>query len=161
MSLTIGTYGQSDEAEVVDLSVRAWTPVFEKLQPAVQPYVYQAFYPRGWRTRQTADIRAFLADEGERAFVAREGGRIVGWAGIRLHDEDRMGELYIIAVDPAHQKRGVAGALMRHALAAMREAGMTIAMVETGDDPGHAPSRAAYEGMGFERWPIARYFREL
>jgi hypothetical protein len=33
--------------------------------------------------------------------------------------------------------------------------------VETGDDPGHAPARAAYERTGFERWPVARYFREL
>ena len=43
----------------------------------------------------------------------------------------------------------------------MRSAGMQIVMVETGDDPGHAASRATYESIGFERWPVARYFREL
>jgi RimJ/RimL family protein N-acetyltransferase len=43
----------------------------------------------------------------------------------------------------------------------MSRSGMRIAMVETGDDPGHAPSRAAYEAAGFERWPVARYFRKL
>ena len=36
----------------------------------------------------------------------------------------------------------------------MRGAGMEIVMVETGDDPSHAPSRAAYERAGFERWPV-------
>ena len=40
-----------------------------------------------------------------------------------------------------------------------KEAGMKIMMVETGDDPGHKPSRSAYESMGFTRWPVARYFR--
>jgi ribosomal protein S18 acetylase RimI-like enzyme len=86
---------------------------------------------------------------------------VLGWVGARLHLEDRMGEIYILAVDPDHQRRGVASALMEHAMAAMREAGMEIVMVETGDDPGHAPSRATYEQAGFERWPVARYFREL
>jgi hypothetical protein len=28
-------------------------------------------------------------------------------------------------------------------------------------DPGHAASRASYEAVGFERWPVARYFKAL
>jgi RimJ/RimL family protein N-acetyltransferase len=42
-----------------------------------------------------------------------------------------------------------------------RDAGMDMVMVETGGDPGHAPARAVYEKAGFERWPVARYFKEL
>jgi hypothetical protein len=38
---------------------------------------------------------------------------------------------------------------------------MTMVMVETGGDPGHAPARGAYEAAGFERWPVARYFKAL
>jgi ribosomal protein S18 acetylase RimI-like enzyme len=72
-----------------------------------------------------------------------------------------MGEIYIIAVDPEQQRRGVASALMDHAMSQMRQAGMDIVMVETGDDPGHAASRATYERAGFQRWPVARYFLEL
>lgn len=34
-------------------------------------------------------------------------------------------------------------------------------MVETGDDPGHAPARSAYEAQGFERRPVARYLEDL
>jgi len=58
-----------------------------------------------------------------------------------------MGEIHILAVD--------------HAMAGMRQAGMAIVLVETGDDPGHARSRATYEHASFERWPVARYFRKL
>ena len=50
---------------------------------------------------------------------------------------------------------------MQDAFDRLKNAGMKIVMVETGDDPGHASSRATYEKVGFERWPVARYFREL
>jgi hypothetical protein len=38
---------------------------------------------------------------------------------------------------------------------------MAMVMVETGGDPGHAAARASYEAAGFERWPVARYFKSL
>ena len=38
---------------------------------------------------------------------------------------------------------------------------MAMVMVETGGDLGHAPARATYEGLGFQRWPVARYFKDL
>ena len=72
-----------------------------------------------------------------------------------------VGEIYILAVDPAYQRQGVATTLMQFAMGKMREAGMAIVMVETGDDPGHSSSRATYENAGFDRWPVARYFRKL
>ena len=154
-------YSPDHEAAVLALSLQAWTPVFEKLEPAVPAYVYQAFYPAGWRPRQTADIEAFLRADGVLAWLAVEGGSVLGWVGTRLHPVDSMGEIYIVAVDPNHQRRGIATALMDHAFGEIRRAGMKIVMVETGDDPGHAASRATYERIGFERWPVARYFREL
>jgi hypothetical protein len=38
---------------------------------------------------------------------------------------------------------------------------MTVAMVETGGDPGHAPARHTYEKQGFRLFPVARYFKKL
>src|SRR5699024_4836768 len=54
-----------------------------------------------------------------------------------------------------------AGALLDHAQARAREAGMRMVMVETGDDPGHEPARRLYESAGYQRWPVARYFADL
>lgn len=161
MSIGIDSYRPADRDRVVALSMRAWAPVFEKLEPAVPAYVYKAFYPDGWEARQQADILDLLEQGGAEVLVARDGDAIVGWIGIRLHPKDNMGEIYILAVDPAAQRRGVARALMDAAMAKMREAGMAMVMVETGGDPGHSPSRATYESAGFERWPVARYFRRL
>lgn len=161
MAIVVERYGERQQEDVVALSVRAWAPVFAKLKQAVPGYVYDAFYPKGWEARQVTDIEALLRDEPEAVWVARDGERLVGWVGIRIHPKNSMGEIYILAVDPARQREGIATLLMETAFARMREAGMTMVMVETGGDSGHAASRATYEKVGFERWPVARYFREL
>jgi ribosomal protein S18 acetylase RimI-like enzyme len=161
MPLKIKAYERQYRQDVLALSLRAWAPVFDQLQKVVESYVYEAFYPNGWRTRQSKDIESFLDEDGHNVWVASDNGHIVGWVGVRLHDEDGMGEIYILAVDPGSQRQGVARLLMETAFHYLKESGMKIVMVETGDDPGHAPSRAAYESAGFERWPVARYFREI
>jgi GNAT superfamily N-acetyltransferase len=161
MTFTIETFTQSHHTQVLSLSLRAWTPVFAQMRQAVQPYVYENFYPNGWEARQTADIETFLRDEGDKVWVACVAENVVGWVGVRLHHEDKMGEIYILAVDPGHQRQGIAAALMQTAHTFMRDAGMAMIMVETGDDEGHKASRATYEKAGFVRWPVARYFRQL
>jgi GNAT superfamily N-acetyltransferase len=161
MPIEIIRFYPAIEHDILALSLRSWTPVFDKMVPAVPEYVYANFYPKGWEVRQTSDIQMFLRSEPENIWVAVDEGVPLGWIGIRLHPEDRMGELYILAVDPKYQRLGIAAALIDYAIAQIRTAGMQMVMVETGDDPGHAPSRAAYENAGFERWPVARYFREI
>lgn len=161
MSYVIEPYRAAQEDEVVALSIRSWGPVFPKMRAAVPDYVYDAFYPEGWEARQTDDVATLLRDEGVTTWVAVEDGAVIGYVGVRIHPEDSMGDIHIIAVDPAHQRKGVARALMETGFAFMREQGMSMAMVETGGDPGHAPSRATYEAAGFDRWPVARYFRKL
>jgi len=37
---------------VIRLSPRAWTPVFDSIQNAMNADVYQAFYPNHWRVSQ-------------------------------------------------------------------------------------------------------------
>lgn len=161
VTIEIIRYADRHREHILELSLRAWAPVFPQLADAVPSYVYRAFYPDGWEERQVADIGNFLQEEGRFAWVAIDQRTVVGWIGIRLHAADSMGEIYILAVDPDRQREGISTSLMNAAMDYMRTAGMEIVMVETGDDPGHAASRATYEHNGFERWPVARYFREL
>ncbi|WP_298046984.1 GNAT family N-acetyltransferase [uncultured Cardiobacterium sp.] len=154
-------YRAQDKNAVLALSLRAWQPVFAEMRRAVPAFVYHNFYPAGWEKRQLADLGTFLDEEAERVWLAWRGGQPVGWVGIRLHPEDNMGEIYVLAVDPACQRQGIGRHLMTHAFAAIRAAGMAMVMVETGDEAGHLPARAAYEAAGFQRWPVARYFKKL
>jgi GNAT superfamily N-acetyltransferase len=73
----------------------------------------------------------------------------------------KMGVVEMLAVDPEHQSGGLGTQLSMLAFDALREAGMHVAMVETGGDPGHAPARRTYEKAGCTLLPIARYFTVL
>jgi len=146
---------------VLKLTERAWEPVFPLMRDEIPNYVYEAFYPDGWQKRQLADVEATCLDQDTEMMIALTGGRVSGYLGLREHLEDSMGEIYIIAVDPDYQRQGVGAALMAYGFEWMRKRGLSMAMVETGGDLGHSPSRASYESAGFERYPVARYFRKL
>lgn len=161
MQVTIGAYDPELREQIIALSLRAWAPVFDGMKLAVPPFVYRSFYPNGWEDRQRTDVARFLDEEGERVRVAIANGRVLGWVGLRCHDEDRLGEIYMLAVEPGEQRKGIAQALIEHAEDTLRSAGMELVMVETGGDPGHAPARACYEKAGYDTWPVARYFRRL
>ncbi|OZE28362.1 GNAT family N-acetyltransferase [Rhodococcus sp. 05-2255-1e] len=151
----------SHRPEALDVALRAWEPVFPLLEDAVPSFVYRSFYPEGWRKRQKDDLTTVLAQEPENVDVALSGSALVGWVCTRIHPEDSMGEIYVLAVDPEWQRQGVGRMLMRHSTARAKSAGMHMVMVETGDDSGHTAARLAYESDGFERWPVARYFRDI
>ena len=161
MNIHIRPYSPEHCQAVLNLSLRAWQPVFAQMQPAVPSFVYTNFYPNGWEARQLSDLQAVLDGEPEHVWLACAGSEIAGWTAIRLHPEDRMGEIYILATAPEYQRQGVATLLMEHAFEQIRTAGMDMVMVETGGDPGHLAARQCYESAGFRPWPVARYFKPL
>jgi ribosomal protein S18 acetylase RimI-like enzyme len=158
--MKIDPYDDSNLEAIVELSLRAWAPVFESIANAMDPEVYREQHP-DWRKTQRKAVESTCADEGFHVWVALEGSTTAGFVALRLHAEDRMGEIYMIAVDPGFQRRGIARALTEHSLAWLKAAGMTTVMVETGGDPGHAPARRTYESAGFRLFPVARYFKKL
>jgi ribosomal protein S18 acetylase RimI-like enzyme len=160
MTLRIEPYADQLRGAVVELSLRAWEPVFASLRSTLDPAIYQALVP-DWRVSQQQAVEGVCAAEDNHVWVALDGAETVGFVAVKLHAEASMGEIYMLAVDPAAQGRGVGTALTDFALAWMQEAGMAIAMVETGGDPGHAPARRTYEKAGFGLLPIARYFKKL
>lgn len=169
MEVQIEPYNAHHLDAVIDLSLRAWAPVFDSIQNAMDAEIYQTFYPNQWRVSQQKAVEAVCAAEDTQTWVARvinpaessDARATVGFIALKLHSEDHMGEIYMVAVDPGYQRQGIGTALMEFAFDWMKEAGMSIAMVETGGDPGHAPARQAYEKMGFRLFPVARYFKKL
>lgn len=115
-------------------------------------FVHASSYPDGWEKRQYDDLARVLDAEPENVDIAMLDGVPVGWVCTRVHPEDQMGETHILAVDPAHRRHDIGRALNEHPYRRLREAGLRMAMVETGSDRGHAPARATYEAEGFVRW---------
>ncbi|NEP09444.1 MAG: GNAT family N-acetyltransferase [Symploca sp. SIO2C1] len=131
------------------------------MKNAIDPDVYQTFYPENWRVSQQKAVEDVCSAEDTHVWVAIDADSTVGFVAVKLHSEDKMGEIYMVAVDPDFQARGIGSALIKFALEWMKNAGMSIAMVETGGDPGHAPARHTYEKVGFRLFPVARYFKKL
>lgn len=161
LTMQIKPYDSRYLVAIVALSLRAWEPVFESIQNSIDAEVYQVFYPDGWRISQQQAVEAVCTAEDTKVWIATDTDSMLGFVAVKLDAESSMGEIYMIAVDPAFQGQGVGGRLIEFALARMKEAGMSVAMVETGSDPGHAPARHTYEKAGFGLFPVARYFKKL
>ncbi|HYF63692.1 MAG TPA: GNAT family N-acetyltransferase [Herpetosiphonaceae bacterium] len=161
MTVRIEPYAAEYHDAVIDLSLRAWAPVFASMEAMLHPLVFANFYPVSWRESQSQAVSAVCAAEDTHVWVALADATPAGFVAVKLHPADRIGEVYMIAVDPDFQRTGVASALMSFAVDWMTEAGMAVAMVETGGDPGHAPARRTYESLGFGQFPVARYYKPL
>ena len=146
---------------VVELSLRAWDPVFESIEEAMHPELYRRSYPDGWKASQADAIRDVCTSNDYEVYTASDGGSTLGFVVIKLDEATKAGEIYMIAVDPTHQCRGIASELTNFAVARMKAAGMEIAMVETGADPGHEAARKTYAKAGFHPWPAVKFFKYL
>ena len=98
--MRIEPYDGSKLDAIVRLSLRAWEPVFDSLREAMLPAVYRAFYRDDWRAAQRRAVEAVCADDAIHVWVASEDGSTAGFTALRLHPDDRMGEIYMITVDP-------------------------------------------------------------
>ena len=152
-------YQAGDQSDLVALSLRAWAPVFASLEQVLGSEIFLRLQP-DWRRRQESAVREVLAGSGGRTWVAETERGVVGFVAATLQSEG-VGEIQMLAVDPDDQNQGIGTALTGSATAWLRGSGATIAVVETGGDPGHAPARRVYEKAGYTLLPIARYLIAL
>ena len=146
---------------VVELSLRAWEPVFKSIEETMHPDLYSRSYPEGWRASQAKGVRDVCRSGDTEVYTANEDDQTLGFVAVKLDEFSKLGEMYMIAVDPDHQGKGIASELTEFAVRRMKEAGMEVAMVETGADPGHEPARNTYAKAGFHPWPAVKFFKYL
>lgn len=161
MRARIRPFDDRDGEAVVDLSLRAWAPVYASLERVWGSEIFGRLHP-DWRKDQRRTVEEVCAGKHGRVWVADVDGTAVGFVAVDVFDPKRsMGEISILAVDPDYRDSGVGTALTEFALDRLKEDGMKLAMVETGGDPGHAAARRTYEKAGFVLSPVARYFKNL
>jgi ribosomal protein S18 acetylase RimI-like enzyme len=151
---TIRPFDGLDVDDIVDLSLPAWAPVFASFEAMMGTELYGRVHP-DWRRDQAAAVRQALEDNA--TWVAEADGRVVGFVNVVFDEPGRSGEIYMIAVDPGIQRRGVGSLLTDKALDEMRARRIDLATVATGGDPGHAPARATYDKAGFTPVPQVWY----
>lgn len=160
MAANIRPFEDRDVDAVVAFSLRAWAPVFASVANVLGPAIFARLYP-DWEPAQAQAVKDVCTSHVGNVWVAETGAQVVGFVAIEFHQDGRTGEISMLAVDPDHQGHGVGTSLTEFALARIEDAGMTVAIVETGGDPGHAPARRTYEKAGYTLLPIARYFKAL
>jgi GNAT superfamily N-acetyltransferase len=155
----IRPYESSDLEAIVEFSLRAWEPIYDSFRRVLGDPIFFRLHP-DWRVVQADAVRSSCTSEERDVFVAVVDRRPVGFSAVALNAfHERMGVIDIIAVDPDHQRRGIATRLIDRSIDHMRKSGMDIVAVGTGGDDGHAPARAAYEAYGFTALPGVRYLK--
>jgi len=161
MDLHIRPIRDGDVEPVVRLSLLAWAPVFASFRQIFGPAVYSLYYPDSEASQRAVVERTCRGTVTNTVRVAEVAGAVAGFVAFTLDQETRIGEVLLLAVHPDYQNHGVGTALNAHALAEMKAAGMNLAQLLTGADPGHAPARRSYEKAGYTALPIVLYYQEL
>lgn len=161
MNLKIRPLITSDIYDLVELSLLAWEPVFTAWEQILGPKLYPiAIYP-DWRKSQKDVVEKGCSNENFTTWVAEQDGKVVGFIAYELNDNNKIGEIQLLAVHPEHQNHGLGTELNNFALEKLKEAGMKLAVVGTGGDEGHAPARKSYEKAGYTALPLVRYYKDI
>jgi GNAT superfamily N-acetyltransferase len=161
MQVQIRRASDDDTDTLASLAVLAWAPVFASFRQELGPTVYAILYP-DWERQQRAVVERMCNAGGETSvWMAETDGAVAGFIVYTLNHEELTGTVELLAVHPHHQNRGIGTALNRFALAQMKDAGMKLASVSTGGDPGHAPARRSYEKAGYTAFPNVWYYQAL
>jgi GNAT superfamily N-acetyltransferase len=161
MNLHVRPFRDDDIDDLVQLSLLAWVPVFISFERVLGTTIYKLIWP-DWETSQREGVESVCKDDEKyTTWVAELDGIVVGFLAYELNDENKNGEVMLLAVHPEYQNRGIGTELNIFALEKMKESGMKLAVVGTGGDPGHAPARRSYEKAGYTPLPLVRYYKDL
>jgi ribosomal protein S18 acetylase RimI-like enzyme len=142
----------ADVADCARFGLEAFRPVYAWWWRLYGDDLFHRLEP-DWEQAQTVDIRSEITRADAETWVFETAGRATGFLVLTL-DEQELGRIELLAVDPEMQRQGVASALNQHAVERCREAAMAYVIVSTASDPGHAPARHSYENVGFKPMAI-------
>jgi ribosomal protein S18 acetylase RimI-like enzyme len=161
MNCTVRDFSRDDIDDIVRLSLMAWEPVFNSFEVILGPRIYPFLYP-DWHKSQAEGVEKYCMDiKSARVLVAEVEGRVVGFIAYENHEDDKTGEVMLLAVHPQYQNQGIGTDLNIAALDEMKASGMEMAVVGTGGDPAHGPARRSYQKAGYTGLPLVRYYKAL
>ncbi len=145
--MTIRPYSPADLPRLQEITARTFGPVSidRNMENALG-----RFGENGWEGRKLAAIADDCRLQPDGVFVAladEDGQTIVGYVTTRIDQAGGVGQIPNLAVDPAHQNRGVGRALLEHAIAFFKQRGLAVAKIETLEQ--NPVGQALYPSLGF------------
>jgi GNAT superfamily N-acetyltransferase len=158
MTSRIRPFERADCHRVLEICVAAFTPIHQGLEETLGSTIFNARY-HDWK-QQYADYLAKISDTGPavRVYVVEEEGAPVAFVFTILDANRQIGEIGLNAVAPERQGQGIGKEMYEFALEDLKKRGAKVAYPGTGGDPAHAPARAAYQKVGFDRAIPGVYF---
>lgn len=121
---------------------------FEPAGPADAEAIHEIYDSCGFASRDAKEMQGFIAGRRHSHAVARQGGRVVGFAELETHWPHRPWVAYVGVVQELRD-RGVGSGLVGFALAGAFDAGATAALLLL--SPANRTAFRAYEKVGFRR----------
>ncbi len=149
MTLNMREFRDSDLEAILEIAVAAWQPVFESTKNIVGDELFNLAYPDPEGRKRRSVAKSCRKDDPAIVWIAEREGEIAGFITIMMNHETLVAEIGNNAVSPSSQGYGIGTTMYEFALAEMKQAGMTSAVVTTGGDDAHDPARRDYEKAGF------------
>jgi GNAT superfamily N-acetyltransferase len=157
----IRPYCSDDMPRIVEIADRAWRPINAAYEEMLGTMMFETLFPDP-DTRIGINVQKAIEERPDTSIVYEVDGKVIAFCTWWLELETGMGVIGYNGKDPLSTERGVGQKMYAYVLDEFRKAGMKLAKVHTGLDPGHAPARRAYEKAGFDRaMPSVNYYMEL
>ncbi len=146
MGIVIRPYREADRQALRDLTVAAFDGV--SIDQGID-LVLGPVAGRDWRWRKARQVDEDIDRPGGELAVAEDDrtGATVGYVTMQLDPETRIGWIHNLAVADGLRGQGLGRLLLEHALARLRDGGMTVAKIETLEQ--NAIGRHLYPSLGF------------
>ena len=144
-AIPIRTYRPADLPRLQQITAQTFGPVSidRNMEQLLGP-----FGAGGWQARKLDAVADDCRAQPDGVFVAEDAGTVVGYVTTRLNRAALIGWIPNLAVDPAHQGKGLGRALLLHALDFFRASGMQVAKIETLEQ--NPIGQSLYPSLGFQ-----------
>ena len=158
----IRPFAVSDLPTIIDLTIETFRPFYEGyVRPLLGEEIF-AHQHGAWEQDYRDDVPT-LDDPNVGRYVAvgEINGTVAGFVSWRVEGRPHHGQIYLLAVDASYRRQRLGHQLCNHAVEQMKQAGVEVVGIGTGDDAFHAAARALYEDLGFTKIPIAGYLKKI
>lgn len=162
MRVNIRTMTESDLPALVELTLETFRPFYEGYVHDLMGDELFEHQHGTWEQDYRDEVPTLhYPSAGRHVIVCVADETIVGYVSWKVGPKPRHGQIYILAVAPDWRGYGVGRQLCDHAIAAMKDSGVDVVGIGTGDDDFHSPARGLYESLGFTKIPIAGYLKRV